>query len=97
MSMVQPENPDIEEVEEEPESGPGDLFYSYEMPEGRQWEVEKMSKEYDGWILKDKYGDLWYGTFGATEREAKAHLRKCKQWQKRYSFKIIQVKLMEVK
>jgi len=55
-----------------------------------------MSEKYDGWIIKDKYGDLWYGTFCATEREAKAHLKDCRQWQKRYNFKAIQVKLVEV-
>ena len=55
-----------------------------------------MSEKYDGWIIKDKYGDLWYGTFCATEREAKAHLKDCRQWQKRYNFKVIQVKLVEV-
>ena len=52
--------------------------------------------KYDGWVLKDKYGDLWCGTFCATEREAKAHLRDSKQWQGRYRLKVIQVKLVEV-
>jgi len=47
------------------------------------------------WIAKDKYGDFWLGTLGATKNDSLSNIDEPK-WQKRYKFKIVKVKLVEV-
>ena len=52
MSLVWPNDSNIEEVEKKTEGEPGDIFRGHEMPEGGQRKAEEMSKGYDGWVIK---------------------------------------------
>ena len=53
-----------------------------------------MKKYNELWIAKDKYGDFWLGTLGATKEDTLSNLDDPK-WQKDYELKIVKVKLTE--
>lgn len=104
MPLVQSASPDTEEAEEEPEGGPGDLFHGHEMPEGRQREMEKMSREYDGWVIKIM-GDhplylMW--TFHTTRKRTIRELEEnwhtvYSKWRGRNGIKAVKIRIVEVK
>ena len=54
-----------------------------------------MAEKHDGWIAKDKYGDFWYGSFRLNKSDTKLSIEG--KWNKQYEFKVVKVKLMEVK
>lgn len=54
-----------------------------------------MGKSDELWIAKDKYGDFWLGTLGATKDDTLSSLDN-PEWQKEYELKIVKVKLVEV-
>jgi len=54
-----------------------------------------MAEKYDGWVAKDKFGFFWYGTFETNKKATMSHIKE--DWQKRYEFKIVKVKFVEVK
>ena len=50
--------------------------------------------KFDGWIAKDKDGFFWYGTFETNKSATISHIKE--EWNKRYKFKIVKVKFVEV-
>ena len=57
-----------------------------------------MSEKYDGWVVREKHGAWWFGTFCKTKGEVRAHLRDIgKSTEKKYGLKIVAVKFVEVK
>lgn len=56
-----------------------------------------MSEKYDGWVIREKDGAWWFGTYCKTKEETKAHLRDIgKLSEKDYGLKIVKVKLIEI-
>ena len=55
--------------------------------------------QYDGWMAKDNDGNLWLGTFSVNKKNAKKLLFALVDgdWDGRLEFKIVKVKLVEVK
>ena len=54
-----------------------------------------MTEHDELWMAKDKYGDLWLGTLGATKEDALSNIDN-PTWQKDYKLKVVKVKLVEV-
>ena len=58
-----------------------------------------MAKYDELWIVKDKYGQFWLGTLGATKDDTLSNLA-ClddPKLQTEYETKVVKVKLVEVK
>ena len=57
-----------------------------------------MSKKYDGWVLKNKWGSLLFWTFGNTRRETIAKANQGMGWPyfEKLGCRLVKVKFMEV-
>ena len=59
-------------------------------------------KDYDGWLVKNRQGKLIHWTFGETKSDVIRSLENryddhWKTLEEKYGFRIVKVKLMEVK
>ena len=53
-------------------------------------------RKYDAWVAKDKDGEFWLGTLGAEKHNVESNIDN-PEWKRMYKFKIVKVKLVEVK
>ncbi len=53
-------------------------------------------EKHDGWIVKDKNGDFWYGTLGKFKQDVESQLEDS-MGKYEHDLKIVKVKLVEVK
>lgn len=54
-----------------------------------------MILNYNGWVARDKDGDFWGSTFGATKKAVESCIKEMKD-DKEFDLKVIKIKFIEV-